>query len=154
MTTETLEKYFRTQQVSVQWLPVLRAMATELSGSADEADLSRLFYSIGGRMAASAEENFQDVQTLEQLEQRLNAYWAHVNWGWVALNESKGGMEIVHYASPLAEAFGTGALNWTAALLEGFYQTIFKVLGAGDKMMVERVGEAADGMEIHLRFGR
>jgi hypothetical protein len=154
MTTDTLEKYFRAQQVSVQWLPVLRAMAAELAGTADDSDLSRLFYSIGERMAGSAEDHFQDVQTLDQLEQRLNGYWAHVNWGWVAMSEAKGGMEIIHYASPLAEAFGPGNLNWTAALLEGFYQTIFKVLGAGDRMMVRRVGEAAEGMEIHLRFGR
>jgi hypothetical protein len=154
MRTETLEKYFRTQQVSVQWLPVLRAMATAFSSSADEADLSQLFHSIGGRMAVAAEEQFQDVQTLGQLEQCLNAYWAHANWGWVTLNESEGSMEIIHYASPLAEAFGIGALSWTGALLEGFYQTIFKVLGAGDTMMVQRVGEAAEGMEIHLRFGR
>ncbi|NEX60033.1 cellulose biosynthesis protein BcsD [Noviherbaspirillum galbum] len=154
MTTDTLEKYFRGQQVSVQWLPVLRAMGSELAGSADEGDLARLFHAIGGRMAASASEHFQSVQTLDQLQERLNAYWAHVNWGWVALNEVKGGMDIVHYASPLAEAFGQQTINWTAALLEGFYQSIFKVLGAGDKMAVRHMGAAAEGMEIHLRFGR
>ena len=77
-----------------------------------------------------------------------------MNWGWVELTEVKGYIDIVHHAAPLAEAFGDEALEWSVGLLEGFYQTIFSVLGASDKMVARSIGEPSDGMELRLRFGR
>lgn len=154
MAADKLQDYFRTQQVSLQWLPILRAMAVEMSAYADEKDLRQLFFNIGERFAQDAQARFQDIQTLDQLEESLNVFWSHLNWGWVDLTEVKGYIDIAHQAAPLAEAFGDESLAWSVGLLEGFYQTVFTVLGASDKMQVRSVGEAADGMNIHLRFGR
>ena len=70
------------------------------------------------------------------------------------MNEVKGSIDIAHHASPLAEAFGDEALEWSVGLLEGFYQTVFSVLGASEKMVVRSIGEISDGMDIRLRFGR
>ena len=140
--------------MSLQWLPVLRAMATEMSVHMHAPELRQLFFKIGERFAEDTEEHFQGVETLAQLEESLNFFWSRVNWGWVTLREAKGFIEITHSAAPLAEAFGEDALGWSVGLLQGFYQRAFNVLGASDTMVVRSVGEPSDGHDIHLRFGR
>lgn len=154
MEIDKLQDYFRGQQVSLQWLPVLRALALEMSAQAETGELRQLFFRMGEHVANDAGTQFEDVRTLKQLEDALNDFWSQINWGWVELKEIKACIEIYHQASPLAEAFGGEALGWTIGLLEGFYQTVFKVLGAGEAMVVRGVGESAGGMEIRLRFGR
>ncbi len=154
MTNTAFQDYFRQQQVSVQWLPVLRAMALEMSAHIDARELRHLFFKIGERFAKDAENVFQGVQTLAQLEERLNDFWGRINWGWVALKEADGAIDIVHQAAPLAEAFGDEAFNWSIGLLEGFYQAVFDGLGAGDTMAVRSVDESASGLDVYLRYGR
>jgi hypothetical protein len=154
VTNEALQNYFREQQVSLQWLPVLRAMASELSTQTPAEELLELFSKIGERFAADTEDHFQDAETLTQLEESLNYFWARINWGWVTFREAKGCIEITHSAAPLAEAFGDEALGWSVGLLQGFYQRAFSALGASDTMVVRTVGEPTGGLDIHLRFGR
>lgn len=153
MATDNLQNYFRGQQVSLQWLPVLRAMATELSAHTAAKDLRQLFFKIGERFAEDAGDRFQDAQTLVQLEENLNDLWAQINWGWVDLDEVNGCIDITHQAAPLAEAFGDEALVWSIGLLEGFYQNVFNVLGASDAMVVRGTGELTNGVDVRLRFG-
>lgn len=152
MKNEKLLQYLRTQQMSLQWLPVLRAMALELSASVESEDLHDLFFSIGERFAHGVGERFEGVQTLEQLENSINEFWAEMHWGRVDLVESNGGIDIEHQAVPLADAFGDDMLDWSVGLLEGFYQTVFSVLGASDRLTVRAIGESQDGMDLHLRF--
>ena len=154
MSNDNLQNYFRSQQVSLQWLPILRAMAMEMAADASPADLRILFFNIGERFAKDAEESFQNVETLAILEDRLNDFWARLNWGWVELVQVKDHIEISHSAAPLAAAFGNESIGWSVGLLEGFYQTVFMVLGASGQMVVRSKGETADGLSILLRFGR
>ncbi len=153
MATNNLPNYFRGQQVSLQWSPVLRALAAEMSSRSDPKDLRRLFFKIGERFAKDTEGLFQDVQTISQLEESLNDFWFRTNWGWVDLHEADGSIYITHQAAPLAEAFGDDALEWVTGLLEGFYQNVFNVLGASDTLVVRSFAEVTDGMNIRLRFG-
>lgn len=152
MEPSNLEQYFRTQQVAQQWLPILRSLAVELAERADVADLRQLFTQVGARFAIDVEQRFVGVQTLAALEQGLNEFWQGMNWGWVSLQEAKANVDIFHYAAPLAEAFGDEQLEWSVGLLEGFYQHVFKTLGAGDAMQVEAVG--GEGIDLQFRFGR
>ena len=154
MTNDNLQNYFRGQQVSLQWLPVLRAMASELAAQTDAKALRQLFFKIGERFAKDTDDLFQGAQSLGQLEERLNDFWLRINWGWVDLNEVKGFVEITHQAAPLAEAFGDDAIEWSIGLLEGFYQNVFSVLGASETMVVRGVGSLVGGMDVQLRFGR
>jgi hypothetical protein len=154
MDNTNLEAYFRSQQVSLQWLPILRALAEELATRADPADLRQLFFQVGDRFAKDIDARFEGVETLEQLEQTTNELWQQLNWGWVQLTEGQACVDIMHEAAPLAEAFGEETLDWSVGLLEGFYQHLFKVLGAGDTMQVQAIGGASNGMDIRLRFGR
>ena len=153
MATNNLHNYFRGQQLSLQWSPVLRALAAEMSSHSDSKDLRYLFFKIGKRFAKDTEGLFQGAQTIAQLEESLNDFWFRTNWGWVDLNEADGCIYITHQAAPLAEAFGDDALEWVVGLLEGFYQSVFDVLGASDTLVVRSVSELTDGMNIRLRFG-
>lgn len=154
MSQEKFQDYFRSQQVSPQWLLFCRSLAAELGDSADRDDLQELFFNIGTRCAKESEHLFQGVQTLQQLQALLNEYWARLDWGWTELAEQPEYLQISHCAAPLAEAFGDETLSWTVSYLEGFYQTVFTVLGASERMTVCRLDEPTDGMVIQLRFGR
>ena len=105
-------------------------------------------------MAQSIEAQFADIETLDDLATQINAHWDTMHWGWVSLRELDDAIGIEHHAAPLAEAFGDAALPWSVGLLEGFYQTVFKVLGAGDSMRIETVQEQVSDMLIPLRFGQ
>ena len=153
MATNNFHDYFRGQQISLQWSPVLRALAAEMSSCSDSKNLRHLFFKIGERFAKDTESLFREVQTIAQLEESLNDFWFRTNWGWVDLNEEDGCIYITHQAAPLAEAFGDDALEWVIGLLEGFYQSVFSVLGASDNLVVRSSGELSDGMNIRLRFG-
>lgn len=154
MTNKSLQDYFREQQVSLQWLPVLRAMALEMSANGEVSELRQLFFKIGVRFAKDAEDFYKDAKTLAQLEEGINDFWTRINWGWVNFKESDIAIDIDHQASPLAEAFGDEALNWSIGLFEGFYQAVFEGLGAGDVMVVRCVEESSPGLGIHLRYGQ
>lgn len=154
MINSTLQTYFRQHQVSPQWLSVLRAMAQVLQDAEDPETLKALFFKIGEQMAHSIESQFVSIETLDDLAERINVHWSTLHWGWTSLKELDDAIGIEHHAAPLAEAFGDAALPWSVGLLEGFYQTVFEVLGAGDTMKVEAVNGALSDMLIQLRFGQ
>jgi hypothetical protein len=154
MAQQNFKEYLQSQQVALQWHPFLRALASELAATGNEADLRQFFFRVGEQYARDAQEYFENVQNLQQLEELLNLFWSRINWGWVEIQELKGFIEIAHHASPLAEAFGYEALRWSVSLLEGFYQTVFSALGASERMRVRTHGDLSDGMSIKFRFGQ
>jgi hypothetical protein len=154
MSADRFQEYLRKQQMSLQWLPVLRGMAQEMATLAGARELRLLFFRIGERFAADAEERFRGADSLPRLEASLNELWGQIDWGWADLVEEKGHVSILHHAAPLAEAFGDEALPWTVGLLEGFYHSVFKLLGASDRMAVRCAENVTDGMNISLRFAR
>jgi hypothetical protein len=154
MDSNKLQTYLRAQQVSLQWFPFLRAMAQELSETTTAKDLRPLFVKVGKRMANDSKDLFTDIKSLAQLQDNLNDFWERINWGWVELRETNGAIEMAHQAAPLAEAFGNESMAWSTGLLEGFYHSVFAVLGASDTMAVREVGVANDGLTIQLRLGR
>ena len=153
MTNDNLQNYFKGQQLSLQWSSVLRALAAEMSSRSEPKDLRRFFFNVGERFAKDTEGLFRDAQTIVQLEEALNDFWFRTNWGWVDLSEDNGSIYITHQAAPLAEAFGDDTLQWVVGLLEGFYQSVFNVLGASDSLKVRSLDESSHGMSIRLRFG-
>jgi hypothetical protein len=150
----TLDDYFRSQQIPLQWSPILRSLATELviGSEADIDALRQLFLKIGVRFARDVEMQFEGVQTLPELTTALNDFWSKTNWGWVALTESKEGIEIEHRYAPLAEAFGDEMLEWTVGILEGFYQTVFRSFGASERLIARLVSQQEDGLYMHIRL--
>lgn len=153
MINSSFETYFRQHQVSRQWQFMLQALAQVLQGAEDTESLKALFFKVGERMAREIEGDFASVETLADLQDRINARWSEWHWGWVHFKELEDAIGIEHHAAPLAQAFGEAALPWTVGLLQGFYQTVFEVLGAGDAMRVETVSHSETPMGIVLRFG-
>jgi hypothetical protein len=105
-------------------------------------------------MAHSIEAQFVSIETLDDLTARINSHWDRMHWGWVSLNELDDAIGIDHHACPLAEAFGDASLPWSVGLLEGFYQTVFEALGAGDTMKVKALEGNMSDILIQLRFGQ
>ncbi len=149
-----LEQYFRSQQVPLQWSPILRALSQQLSQSAgdDTSSLRELFRSVGRRFALSVADQYAGSRSLADLAEAFNALWGELNWGLVDFAEQPDHVSIQHYYAPLAEAFGSDSLSWSVGLLEGFYQAGFKELGAGEEFDVHFVATEEDGMRLNFRF--
>lgn len=153
MSQDHLEQYFRTQQVSLQWMPVLRALALELERHASSEDLRVLFFNTGKQFAEEIAPRCSGIATLTELQDVLNDFWMQLNWGWVELRESGTVVQVTHHAAPLAEAFGESSLLWSVGLLEGCYDAIFKLLGAAAEMHVSIVPEESTAMSLRLNLG-
>lgn len=154
MSQDIFEQYFRTQQISLQWLPVLRALAIELQRHASTEDLRILFANTGKQFATEIVPRCAGIATLSELEETLNEFWMQLNWGWVKISESSAVVVIVHQAAPLAEAFGDSSLAWSVGLLEGFYDAVLKLLGASADMHVSVVLEESTAMSLRLELRR
>jgi hypothetical protein len=150
MADDTLLSYFRAQQASLQWSPVLRALAVEIGGYTDPDSLRELFFRIGQRFASDMAAEFSDARSLGELEDGLNGLWARMNWGWVSFREDRDGVHVQHSCAPLAEAFGDESLEWSVGLLEGIYTSLFRQLGAGDSANVRCVAAPDQGMHFEL----
>lgn len=148
-----LQRYFRGQMVQLQWHPFLRAMAAQMAQHADAQALHALFAGVGQRFAVDAKDFFADIHALTQLQEGLNDFWGRMQWGWVTLREEAGCVEISHYAAPLAEAFGDECLQWSVGFLEGFYQSVFGILGATESMTVRARDHLDDGLHLRFRLG-
>jgi hypothetical protein len=150
--TTTLDSYFRSQQVNLQWSPILFAMAHELQAIATPADLRLLFQKIGARFAQSVADQFSDATTLNQLNDSLNKLWSRTQWGFVTMQEASDSIEIAHQFAPLHEAFGQEAASWSIGLLEGFYQNVFKIFSSTDILTAQCVGIENDGLQLNIQL--
>ena len=149
---KSLLAYYRGQQSSQQWEDFLRCMAVELASQASEEELRAVFSGIGKRQASALENHLHGIDGLNDLELALNEYWARRHWGFVAFNEKKNVVEIMHSASPLAEVFGEDSLSWSVGFLEGFYEQIFLSLGAGRRMRVSALESEESGLNLFFEL--
>ena len=154
MIESDMDTYFRAQQVSPQWASALPALADAMAGLAGERELHALFRSAGVSMGEDAFRLLPDVETIAELEVAVNEYWLARRWGWVAFDERRSSIEIVHHAAPLAEAFGEASLGWSCGLLEGFYEALLHALGAGEELGVVAESSDSGGLVLRFRFGR
>lgn len=142
--------YYRQQHISPQWQAVLTALSQELGQQFDPEGLRTLWAQVGERLASEGQDRWANAQTLQDLQEALNAFWAEKQWGLVQLSEGDGQVLIDHWAAPLADAFGADALDWSVGLLEGFYQAVFSQMGAGQDMRVRAQPDAGDTPHIQL----
>lgn len=154
MIDNALTAYYRTQQISPQWVDFLRVLAGELASQAPVEDLRNMMFATGQRQAATLTDLLGDIQSLARLQENLNLYWQQLHWGFVQFEEAMDHVTIKHCASPLLEAFGESALPWSVGFLEGFYDQIFKVLGAAFTMRVSAMDSELDGLNLYFRFSQ
>ncbi|MCA0325004.1 MAG: hypothetical protein LCH89_05300 [Proteobacteria bacterium] len=152
MNVEDLKEYFRIQQSSLQWGPVLAAMGAELSAQSDAETLRQLFARVGRRMADDVMDSEKDIRTLRELVELLNDLWMRVNWGWLDIKEDGGRLEVSHFCAPLTDAFGVESLGWSVGLLEGFYERVFKRLGADESAALRAQQPIGDGAVLRFQL--
>lgn len=144
--TPALAHYVRTDGLRMPRL-LLSALTGRLLEGLGEDVLRDWAVAVGQDWAQAERERFAGSGTLEALADSLNSYWAEARWGWARLEETDDGLEVYHHASPLGEAHPS-----LVGVLEGFYETVFKLLGADGDMVVQLVEAANDGFDLHLRL--
>jgi len=143
-----IECYLRNQLRSEQWNHVLFCMAREMESHLDSNSLQGLMYKAGARMADGFPVEGKD--SLDAVEVVLNDIWESCKWGWVRLSDQGNCIRIEHAFSPLDEAFGESADGWSVQLLCGFYDSVFRQLGAGDDLRLRRITGGSANRDVLL----
>ena len=142
--------YLLQRQISPQWRGLLTALAEEFEAQIGQGELRQLMYRVGCRYAAA--HPLPPCDSTADLADALNARWQEADWGYVELVDEADYLRIAHCCAPL-QAFGSAALAWTPAFLEGVYQTWLRALGA-DGLSVAQASEFDEYSTIEFRLGR
>ena len=142
--------YLLQRQISPQWRGLLTALAEEFEAQIGQGELRQLMYRVGCRFAAA--HPLPPCASTADLADALNARWQEADWGYVELVDEADYLRISHSCAPL-QAFGSAALAWTPAFLEGVYQTWLRALGA-DGLSVAQASEFDEYATIEFRLGR
>jgi hypothetical protein len=142
--------YLLERQISAQWRGLLTALAEEFEAQIGQDELRQLMYRVGCRFATAHE--LPACASTADLADALNARWQEADWGYVELSDEPEYLRIAHSCAPL-QAFGSAALSWTPAFLEGVYQTWLSALGA-DGLSVAQVSEFDERATLEFRLGR
>lgn len=147
---ENVLDYLLDHQISPQWRGVLTALASEFEAQIGLADLRQLMFRIGQRFARA--HPLGACASTPELAAALNQCWRTAQWGYVELADEAQYLRITHYCAPLP-AFGTAALSWTPAFLEGAYQAWLSALGASG-LEVTQSSEFGIDSGIEFRLAR
>jgi hypothetical protein len=143
--------YYLRQHCSRQWVHFLAAMVAEFENRVDAAEADQFLEVLGVRMARMMP--LRQCESLEELEDDINAILEDIDWGWAQLSEGDHFIEIAHGAYPVVPQT-EGRRSWIAPVLEGLYS---EWLGAqsGDRSFVARLAEPAEflGAPISFRYG-
>lgn len=143
------EGYIRQHLCAAQWRAFLPCLAASLEARMSIEELRRLMSEAGARLA---EENPPaDGDSLKGLETCFNALWSRLEWGVAEVRETDDYLSVIHRCAPLRAAFGSGALAWSTAVLEGAYGQWFDVIGAGNELILKQVTEP-DGLDDAVEF--
>jgi hypothetical protein len=142
--------YLLQRQISPQWRGLLTALAEEFEAQIGQGELRQLMYRVGCRFAAA--RPLPPCASTADLADALNARWQEADWGYVELVDEADYLRISHSCAPL-QAFGSAALAWTPAFLEGVYQTWLSALGA-EGLSVAQASEFDEYATIEFRLGR
>jgi hypothetical protein len=142
--------YLLQRQISPQWRGLLTALAEEFEAQIGQGELRQLMYRVGCRFAAA--HPLPPCASTADLADALNARWQEADWGYVELVDEADYLRISHSCAPV-QAFGSAALAWTPAFLEGVYQTWLSALGA-EGLSVAQASEFDEYATIEFRLGR
>lgn len=129
---------------------MLRAFAAVVAQQVEAGPLREALHAVGMRFGQ--DHPLPAAQTLNEIQDHINAYWEALDWGWVVLSEAATHVTIQHRCAPLTAAFGEEGVPWSGALLEGVYTQWFRALGAGEQLSVRQASplDAHGNAEFHL----
>ena len=158
MVTEPTEQdrlslqYYAQQHCSRQWVHFLAAMFAEFEERVDPGEAEQFLETLGARMARLLP--LRRCDSLDELQDDINAVLEGIDWGWVRISENGGYIEIVHGAYPVV-AQDEGRRSWLTATLEGLY-TGWMTEQGGDAACTARLAAPPDtgGAPFHFHYGR
>jgi hypothetical protein len=145
-------RYYARQQCSRQWVHFIAAMFSEFEERVDPSEADQFLETIGSRMAQSLP--LRRCESLEDLQDDINAVLEGMDWGWVRIAENGRFIEIVHGAYPLIPQ-DEGRRSWLVPILEGVYTEWLGEQG-GDPSFTARLVEAprVPGAPFAFHYGR
>jgi hypothetical protein len=145
-------RYFAQQHCARQWAHFIAAMFAEFEERVDPVEADQFLETLGSRMAQSLP--LRRCDSLEELEEDINAVLEGIDWGWVRIEEAGGFIEIEHGAYPLVPQ-DEQRRSWLAPTLEGLY-TEWMTGQGGDPTCSARLSEALGeiGAPMRFRYGR
>lgn len=129
--------------------PVLAAMMmVEVQDGATPEQAHGLFHSLGGRIAALI--SVDDVHSLDDLCDQINQLWTDLGFGHVAMALDDEGINLKHSGVPHMPSPGDDGL-WSTMigpLLEGAYDSWFRVMGSSTKLRTRLVNQSEGCIEL------
>jgi len=143
--------YLITERISVQWQGFLAVLSEELQEQLEPAEYRELLHRMGGRFANN--HPIAGGDTVNSLENSLNALWKPLRWGYAELSDVGNHLEIRHHLCPLPDAMHTDN-QIAGGFLEGVYEAWLHAAGAGRDLQVRQLPDSADPFLMVFQFGR
>ncbi|MBV8890236.1 MAG: hypothetical protein JO267_01665 [Alphaproteobacteria bacterium] len=145
-------RYYAQQQCSRQWVHFISAMFAEFEERVDPTEADQFLETLGGRMAQSLP--LRRCESLEELEDDINAVLEGIDWGWVRIAENGRFIEIVHGAYPMVPQ-DESRRSWLVPLLEGVYTEWLNEQGGDPSFTARLVGRPrVPGSPFSFHYGR
>jgi hypothetical protein len=142
--------YYENRRCAPQWRDFLGALAEEFEGQLKTPQLRELLRNIGERFGRR--HALVECHTLDDLEVAINSVWDELDWGCVQIDDAGDYLAVRHLCAPLRAAFGSPAMNWVPAYLEGVYQQWFNTLGVDPALRIREVPSDVEGaLEFRLQ---
>lgn len=136
---------------TVQWAPLLQALALELDCQLDLDSIRTLMRQLGSRIAQSMP--LPQLDTLDELAQAMNQHWHTLGWGEVSLHDAGQALQLQHRHAPFTAVFGLAAQAWADAILEGVYAVWLHSAGAPEALVLRHLHDAdsaSDSATLHF----
>ena len=144
--------YYAQQQCSRQWVHLMAAMFAEFEERVDPGEADQFLETLGARMAVSLP--LRHCESLEELEDDVNAVLEGVDWGWVRIAENGRFVEIIHGAYPLVPQ-DDARRSWLVPVLEGLYTEWLGQQGGDPSFSARLIGRPrALGAPFAFHYGR
>lgn len=128
------------------------AMFAEFEERVAPAEADQFLETLGARMARSFP--LRQCESLEDLENDINAVLEDIDWGWARVIESEHFIEIVHGAYPVIPQ-DEDRRSWLGPVLEGLYTEWLGEQGGDASLSARLAGEPAPlGAPLLFRYGR
>jgi hypothetical protein len=145
--------YFTERHCAPQWRLFVGELVAEFYQQIEPDLAAGFFRQIGERMARARPLGRPD--TLEGLEEAVNAALGEIDWGWARLQAGESAIEIAHGAYPFVATREPAPEAWLVPVLEGLYTEWLNATGGNTGFRATCPAPPAGPDEpVRLRYGR
>ena len=145
-------RYYAQQLSSRQWVHFIAAMFAEFEERIDPIEADHFLEALGTRTARSLP--LRRCDSLEELEDDINAVLEGIDWGWVRVTETGQFIEITHGAYPVIPQ-DENRRSWLVPILEGVYTEWLRAQGGDPGFSARLAGQRRPpGAAFTFHYGR